>query len=315
MSQESLPMYTVSDNQQPLLPQDIEHAQDQDQGQPHATAMMRVKQLFLVFGNPPQYEPLSVSEDDLEKGLLAATSGASVDPNPSETSTAPAPSATDSAPSTASNNPACVFLRADILNGVAYYTRMALYFPLLGAGTAVLASNLGLVFAMVAVLGFVPPTNALTARTAFGACSAGGAVLGGAVGIAGFAALGVRGFLQAKARKAGFVRPPRGFLENRPWLEQDEDDAGLEERTVILAAIAVSVFGFALGLLVVPALRAAAAEAGVGVLVALGVGVWGIMVPVLPGLIGMLFTTLSRCDPESGFEAGMECCVMYHQRT
>ncbi|KAI0771328.1 hypothetical protein BD413DRAFT_626316 [Trametes elegans] len=290
-SQDSLPLYS----------EQLEH------NSPGSYSLVDATKLFLVLGGPaaPRYTRLPTSgsdeEDvDLEKGELTPvklSNGPSAPTTPpSAAATAPAPSHAPADPATPTHPRLTVFQAA--VNAV-WFARMLILLLVAGAAAAVPSSLLGFVLGMVTVFHWLAPFSALPFWTGCAACATGASVLGAAAGLAGWAALCVRRAREAR-RRAGGLDSLAAAREDR----KENAVVGAEPREVwgvAGAGVAVGAFGMAVGMALVPALRAAGAEAGFGFGHALGVGVWGATVPLLPGIVGALWATLASCDPLQGF--------------
>ncbi|EIW57130.1 uncharacterized protein TRAVEDRAFT_48184 [Trametes versicolor FP-101664 SS1] len=300
--EEALPMYTVS----AVTVTDSQSVQVAPRMPPH--------RLFFALGRlpawaappqPPQYERLPSSEDDVElKDVLpspATASGAPTPAVPNATVTVVStPAPTDS---TGNPAPAPHSCAAEAVYNAVYYARMLVYLMLVGAAISTVASLIGFVLSMVAVLGFVSPTNRLPGDAALIACLAGGPIVGALAGLGGWLHLCVLHLLAARA-SARTALPTFQRLR-----AADENAADKEEVLYVMGGAALaSVFALAVGLSVVPALAAVAREVGFSVGLALGVGVWGATVPFVPAIVGAVFTTLSDCNPASGAEC-MCCCL------
>lgn len=300
--EEALPMYTVS----PVMVTDNQPAR--------VAATMPPHRLFFALGRlptwaappqPPQYERLPSSEDEVElKDVLPspATAGgtpAPVVPNATAVVLTPA----SPADSTGNPAPASHSCAAEAVYNAVYYLRMLVYLMLIGAAISTFASLLGFVLSMVAVLGFVSPTNRIPGDAALLACVAGGPIVGAIVGLGGWLHLCTLHLLAARSRT--------GLATFQRLRDADENAPDKEEVLYVMGGAALaSVLALAVGLSVVPALAAVAHEVGFSVGLALGVGVWGATVPFVPAIVGAVFTTLSDCNPASGAEC--MCCCWLH---
>ncbi|OJT03224.1 hypothetical protein TRAPUB_6221 [Trametes pubescens] len=298
--EEALPMYTV----RPVMVADNQPAQVVPTMPPHS--------LFFALGRlptwaappqPPQYERLPSSEDGVElKDVL---------PSPAAPGGAPATAvvltplaAADSAgPTTPAPAPASHSCAAEAVYNAVYYLRMLIYLMLVGAAISTVASLFGYALSLVAVLGWVSPTNRLPPDAGFTACAAGGPIVGAFVGLGGWLHLCTLHLLAFRAAS----RSELPTFQRLRAAHASENAPGSDEPLYVMAGAALaSVLALAVGLTVLPALAALAHEVGFSVGLALGVGVWGATVPFVPALVGAVFTTLSDCNPAAGAECA--CC-------